>query len=309
MHTYRNIAWLVLLALLWSITFGLVKVALEIPPLTMTALRLVIAALLVVAYLYARGERLSAPSSTWLYFGVIAFFALVVPFNALVYAETRISSGLASIPVAAGPLLTVLIAHIATRDEKISAAKLAGVLVGLAGLLMLIGPPELSGVGGDAIGLGAILFGVLCYVTANMMTRRLAGISAAAIGAHVMVAGAVISTILSLIVEQPWTIEPSWQALGAVATLAVFATATAYMVLFHLVMNVGVTFASLTNYMIPPLAVLWGILFLDEPFLWPMLLAMALIFSGVWITKWALDRERRRIAADGDGAPADNAVR
>lgn len=97
MHTYRNIAWLVLLALLWSITFGLVKVALEIPPLTMTALRLVIAALLVVAYLYARGERLSAPSSTWLYFGVIAFFALVVPFNALVYAETRISSGLASI--------------------------------------------------------------------------------------------------------------------------------------------------------------------------------------------------------------------
>ena len=309
MHTYRNIAWLVLLALLWSITFGLVKVALEIPPLTMTALRLVIAALLVVAYLYARGERLSAPSSTWLYFGVIAFFALVVPFNALVYAETRISSGLASIPVAAGPLLTVLIAHIATRDEKISAAKLAGVLVGLAGLLMLIGPPELSGVGGDAIGLGAILFGVLCYVTANMMTRRLAGISAAAIGAHVMVAGAVISTILSLIVEQPWTIEPSWRALGAVATLAVFATATAYMVLFHLVMNVGVTFASLTNYMIPPLAVLWGILFLDEPFLWPMLLAMALIFSGVWITKWALDRERRRIAADGDGAPADNAVR
>ncbi len=309
MHTYRNIAWLVLLALLWSITFGLVKVALEIPPLTMTALRLVIAALLVVAYLYARGERLSAPSSTWLYFSVIAFFALVVPFNALVYAETRISSGLASIPVAAGPLLTVLIAHIATRDEKISAAKLAGVLVGLAGLLMLIGPPELSGVGGDAIGLGAILFGVLCYVTANMMTRRLAGISAAAIGAHVMVAGAVISTILSLIVEQPWTIEPSWQALGAVATLAVFATATAYMVLFHLVMNVGVTFASLTNYMIPPLAVLWGILFLDEPFLWPMLLAMALIFSGVWITKWALDRERRRVAADGDGAPADNAVR
>ena len=298
MRDTRNVGWLVLLALLWSSTFGLVKLALEVPPLTMTAIRLVIAAVLVLAYLYARGERLSAPSTTWLRFGAIALFALVVPFNALIFAESRISSGLASIPVAAGPLFTVLIAHVVTRDEKISPAKLGGVLVGLAGLLVLMGPPELAGVGGDAIGLGAMLFGVLCYVSANVMTRRLRGLSPAAIGAHVMVAGAVISTVLSLAIERPWTIEPSWQALAAIAGLAVLTTATAYMVLFHLVMTVGVTFASLTNYLIPPLAVLWGILFLDEPFLWPMLLAMALIFAGVWLTERALARERRRQAGE-----------
>lgn len=298
MRDTRNAGWLVLLAVLWSATFGLVKLALEVPPLTMTATRLVIAAVLVLAYLYARGERLSAPSTSWLRFGVIALFALVIPFNALVFAETRISSGLASIPVAAGPLFTVLIAHIATRDEKISPAKLGGVLVGLAGLLVLMGPPELAGVGGDAIGLGAMLFGVLCYITANVMTRRLRGLSPASIGAHVMISGAVISTVLSLAIERPWTIEPSWQALGAIAALAVLTTATAYMVLYHLVMTVGVTFASLTNYLIPPLAVLWGILFLDEPFLWPMLLAMALIFAGVWLTERALARERRRQAEE-----------
>ena len=298
MRDTRNAGWLVLLAVLWSATFGLVKLALEVPPLTMTATRLVIAAVLVLAYLYARGERLSAPSTSWLRFGVIALFALVIPFNALVFAETRISSGLASIPVAAGPLFTVLIAHIATRDEKISPAKLGGVLVGLAGLLVLMGPPELAGVGGDAIGLGAMLFGVLCYISANVMTRRLRGLSPASIGAHVMVSGAVISTVLSLAIERPWTIEPSWQALGAIAGLAVLTTATAYMVLYHLVMTVGVTFASLTNYLIPPLAVLWGILFLDEPFLWPMLLAMALIFAGVWLTERALARERRRQAEE-----------
>ena len=300
MHAYRNIGWLILLAFLWSLTFGLIKVALEIPPMTMTAIRLAIAAALVVGYLYARGERLSAPSSTWLYFGAIAFFALVIPFNALVYAETRISSGLASIPVAAGPLLTVLIGHVATKGEKISAAKLVGVLVGFVGLLMLLGPPEMAGVDGDALGLGAMLFGVVCYVSSNMLTRRLRGLSVAAIGAHVMIAGAVISIVLSFILEQPWSIEPSWKSLGAVAALATFSTAAAYMVLFHLVTSVGVTFASLTNYMIPPLAVLWGILFLDEPFLWPMLLAMALIFSGVWITNRALDRERARLAAGQD---------
>ena len=298
MHDTRNVGWLLLLALLWSSTFGLVKLALEVPPLTMTSIRLVIAAVLVLAYLYARGERLSAPSTSWLRFGAIALFALVIPFNALVFAEARISSGLASIPVAAGPLFTVLIAHIATRDEKISPAKLGGVLVGLAGLLVLMGPPELAGVGGDAIGLGAMLFGVLCYISANVMTRRLRGLSPAAIGAHVMIAGAVISTVLSLAFERPWTIEPSWQALAAIAALAVLTTATAYMVLFHLVMTVGVTFASLTNYLIPPLAVLWGILFLDEPFLWPMLLAMALIFAGVGLTERALARERRRQAGE-----------
>ena len=299
MHAYRNVAWLALLALLWSFTFSLVKLALELPPLTLTASRLVLAAVLVVGYLYARGERLSAPSSTWLYFAAIALFALVIPFNALVYAETRISSGLAAIPVAAGPLFTVLIAHVATRDEKISPGKLGGVLLGLAGLLVLVGPREVSGVGGDAVGIGAMLLGVLCYVTANIMTRRLRGLSVAAIGAHVMVAGAVIATVLSVVAERPWTVEPSWQALGAVTALAVASTAIAYMVLFHLVMTVGVTFASLTNYLIPPLAVLWGILALDEPFLWPMLLAMALIFSGVWITERALARERRRPRATG----------
>ena len=294
MRAHRNLGWLALLALLWSSTFGLVKVAIEIPPLTLTAIRLVIAAAPVLAYLYARGERLSAPSSSWLHFGAIALFALVIPFNALVFAETRISSGLASIPVAAGPLFTVLIAHVATRDEKVSLGKLAGVLVGLAGLLVLTGPREVGGVGGDPVGLGAMLLGVLCYVSSNVMTRRLRGLSVAAISAHVMVSGAVISTVLSFVLERPWTVEPSWQALGAVATLAVVSTATAYMVLFHLVMTVGVTFASLTNYLIPPLAVLWGILMLDEPFLWPMLAAMALIFSGVWITDRALARERHR---------------
>ena len=297
MHAYRNIGWLLLLAFLWSLTFGLIKVALEIPPMTMTAIRLAIAAALVVGYLYARGERLSAPSSTWFYFGAIAFLALVIPFNALVYAEARISSGLASIPVAAGPLLTVLIGHVATRDEKISAPKLAGVGLGSVGLLLLVGPPEMAGVGGDILGLGAMLFGVVCYVLSNMLTRRLRGLSVAAIGAHVMIAGAAISIVLSFVVEQPWTIQPSWESLGAVVALAVFTTAAAYMVLFHLVTSVGVTFASLTNYMIPPLAVLWGILFLDEPFLWPMLLAMLLIFSGVWVTNRALVRERKRIAA------------
>ena len=308
MHAYRNIGWLIILALLWSVTFGLVKVALEIPPMTMTAIRLAIAALLVVGYLYARGERLSTPSSTWFYFGAIALFALVIPFNALVYAETRVSSGLASIPVAAGPLLTVLIGHVATRDEKISPAKLVGVGLGLAGLLMLIGPPEIAGVGGDALGLGAMLCGVVSYVGSNMLTRRLRGISVAAIGAHVMIAGAVISFVLSFIVEQPWTIEPSWSALGAVVLLAVLATAGAYMVLFHLVTSVGVTFASLTNYMIPPLAVLWGILFLDEPFVWPMILAMGLIFSGVWITNRALVHERRRHAEEATAASAPDAA-
>ena len=292
MDAYRNLAWLVLLALLWSATFGLVKIALEIPPFAMTSIRLIIASALVIAYLYARGERLGVPGVIWLHFGAIGFFALVVPFNSLVWAETRISSGLASIPVAAGPLLTVLIAHVATRDEKITTAKLGGVLVGFAGLLVLIRPRELAGVGGDVLGLGAMLFGVVCYVISNMLTRRLRDLSVAAIGAHVMISGALISTALTVAFEQPWTIAPSWNSLAAVVGLAVFTTAAAYLVLFHLVTTVGVTFASLTNYMIPPLAVLWGILFLDEPFLWPMLLAMGLIFSGVWITNRALDRER-----------------
>ena len=302
MHAYRNIGWLIILALLWSVTFGMVKVALEIPPMTMTAIRLAIAAAVVVIYLYARGERLSVPSSTWVYFGAIALFALVIPFNALVYAESRISSGLASIPVAAGPLLTVLMGHVATKDEKISPAKLVGVGLGLAGLLLLLGPREIAGVGGDAIGLGAMLGGVVSYVFSNMLTRRLRGVSVAAIGAHVMIAGAVISFVLSFIVEQPLSIDPSWEALGAVVVLAVLSTAAAYMVLFHLVTSVGVTFASLTNYMIPPLAVLWGILFLDEPFVWPMLLAMGLIFSGVWITNRSLARERRRLAQQAQEA-------
>src|SRR5262245_62837860 len=133
--------WLLSLSVLWGGSFFFAKVAVgELEPLTVVFLRVGLAALALNAILLARGINPVRRGSPWAAYLVMGILNNALPFSLIFWAQTRIPSGLASILNATTPLFTLVVAHWLTRDEKIDAAKVAALLVGLGGVIVLIGP-------------------------------------------------------------------------------------------------------------------------------------------------------------------------
>jgi drug/metabolite transporter (DMT)-like permease len=292
-----DLALLALLAAIWGASFMFIKVAVEtIPPLTIVAGRVALGAALLLAVARARGVRLPRDRATWARCAAIAAIGNVAPFALIAWGEARIDSALAAILMSTVPLATVLLAHLLTRDERLSLDKAAGVAVGLAGVAVLIGPGALSGLGDRLLGQLAVVLAACGYALAGIVARGLAGQSAAATGAAVLSVAASVAVPGSLLLDRPWTLQPSAQALGAVAVLGLLCTGAAYLILFRLVTRVGATFLSLNNYLVPLFGVLWGALLLGERLPPRALGALALILAGIAVTQVAARRLARRRA-------------
>ena len=134
-------ALLLVLALLWGGSFFFSKIAVgELPPLTVVLCRVVLAALALNLVVLLSGRRMPADPRLWGAFFVMGLLNNVIPFSLIFWGQTQIASGLAAILNATTPLFTVLVAHVATNDEKLSASRLLGVLAGVAGVAVMIGP-------------------------------------------------------------------------------------------------------------------------------------------------------------------------
>ncbi len=261
-------ALLILLAAVWGGSFFFVAVAVkEFPPLTVVLLRVALAAL--TLHVLVRLFRVALPRAPqiWGALFVMGFVNNAVPFTLIVWGQTHIGAGLASIINATTPLFTVLVAHVATSDEKLSPGRLAGIGCGLAGVVVMIGPDALAGLGGDVFGQIAILGAALSYGIAAVYGRRFKrmGVAPMATATGQVTCSTLILLPLALAVDQPWTLAmPSWQAWGAVLGLSVVATALAYLMFFRLLASAGATNISLVTLLVPVSAILLGALVLGE---------------------------------------------
>ena len=169
--------WGFLLALTaaWSGIFLLNRFALEsLPPLTAVFLRLGLAAPLLVAVAYLQGDRLPRSLSAWGAFALMGLLNNALPFTVFLWAQQSIASGLAAIVNATTPFFTVLLAHALTMDEKMTGGKIAGVLLGLAGVTVLIGPGVLAGLGHDVVAELVCLIAPISYAFAGLWGRVVA---------------------------------------------------------------------------------------------------------------------------------------
>lgn len=281
-----EIALLLSLATLWSASFGLIKVAVEtVPPFTVAAGRLALAALVLLAVMRLRGQRFPPISGLWTRFALIGLFGNALPFTLISWGEVVIDSGLAAILMAVMPLATLLLAHLFTADERMNGARIAGVALGFAGVLVLIGPAALKGLGEQALGQTAVAAGAVCYAVATILAKRLPPLPHGVSGAGTMLAAAAWSVPASLLADRPWMLAPSAASLVCVVLLGLFPTALAIMVYFALLRRTGATFIALNNYLIPILGVLWGILFLGEEPSLRAFLALAVILAGIAATR------------------------
>jgi drug/metabolite transporter (DMT)-like permease len=253
--------WLLLLALalLWGGSFFFAELALmELRPLTVVLGRVGFAALALWAVLALSGRRLPASPRLWCAFLVMGALNNAIPFSLIVWAQVELDSGLAAILNATTPLFTVLLAHLVTAEERLTWNRVAGVLLGLGGVAVLIGPTALTGLGLAGLSQIAVLAAALSYACAGLYGRRFRGLPPSSAAAGMLTA----STVLLL-------------------PLALLCTALAYLLYFRILASAGATNLLLVTFLIPPGALLLGAMFLGERPEWTAYAGMALIFAGL----------------------------
>ena len=277
----RALALLLLLALLWSTAFTLTKVAVAtVPPITVVAVRVVLASLILWLYLRATGRALPGRDAPWGFFMVLALTGNVLPFFVIGWAQITVDSGLAAILIGTMPLITLALAPLFARDEAIGGQRIAGFVLGFIGVVVLFAPRTLGGFDGALAAYFALIVGAILFAVNMLLTRRVTGDITVAATA-VSMASVVVAVPLSLAFDRPWQVAPSTESAVAIVALGVFATAFATIVFFQLVRLAGATATSMVNYLIPGLGVLWGVLFLGERPGWAELAALVLIVGAL----------------------------
>ncbi len=282
----REWSLLLSLAVLWVGSFFFAKVALaDLGPFTIVFVRVGLAALALNIVLEITGQSLWRSRAPWLAFFAMGALNNLIPFSLIFWGQTRIGSGLASILNATTPLFTVLVAHVLTSDERMTAPKIAGVLAGLAGVAVLIGPDALRTLDGGVWGQLTCLGAALSYAFAGVYGRRFQAMGVAPLQAA---AGQVTTSTLlilpiMLVVEPPWlqAAMPSIVTWSALAGLALLSTSLAYVVYFRILAIAGATNLLLVTFLIPVMAIPLGTGILGERLELRYLGGMALIGIGL----------------------------
>ncbi|MBV8603028.1 MAG: DMT family transporter [Candidatus Eremiobacteraeota bacterium] len=280
----REWALLLILAAIWGAAFFFYKLLDEagLGALTVSFGRVALAAPVLVAAMLAGRERLPGGWSAWGSFAVLAIFNNVVPFTAIAWSENVIPSGLAAINNAMTPIFTVVIAHYLTRDERLSPLKIAGVALGFCGVLVLIGPDALRGLGLAGVAQLVVLSAPLSYAFAIVAAKRMGPISPLGLSTGQTLAATAMLLPITFAIDRPWTHPPlSLQAWLAFLGIAILGTAVAYLLYYKILREAGAVNAVLVTFLVPIGALILGALFLHERIEPNALVGMALIFCGL----------------------------
>jgi drug/metabolite transporter (DMT)-like permease len=297
---HRNLTMLIALALIWGSSFLFIKVAVrELTPATLIVGRLGLAAITLgalVPFVVGTGETARQLRANWVWLVVVALVNTAIPFWLLSWGETRIDSGLASIIQASVPIFNALIAFVAFREVRVTGMRLLGVGVGFLGVALLVGAqPE-----GKVLGALAVVGMAFCYGLGGLLTGRYLKPAQPVV---VSFASTAIATLVWLpvgIAQAPSEL-PGWKTIGSVLALGIPGTAIAYLLFFGLITGAGAAYASLVTYLIPPIALAYGAIFLGERFGASAFGGLALILAGVALGTGAVRVKRARQPQPADG--------
>jgi len=253
------------LSIVWGGSFFFFKIlVVQLPPFTLVLGRMAFAALALHLVLIARGTPFRLPRGQFLPFLLLGLLNNVVPFVLIAYGETRIESGLAAILNATTPLFTVLVAHVFT-SEKLTPTRIAGLLLGMAGVVVLTGPGVLAGLGRDAVGELCCLLASVSYGFGANYARRFSAMPPLTVVTAQSTSGIIWLVPVAALIDRPWTLAPlSGTTWAAWLGLALPSTAFAYLMFFRLLRTVGPTNLVLVTLLVPVSALFLGALFLGE---------------------------------------------
>ena len=281
-----TLARLALLALFWGSSFVWIAIALRgFSPVQIVLIRLALGALVLVAILYARGLRLPGERRVWLHLIVAAVFGNAIPYTLFAVGEQHVASSVAGVLNATTPLWTLIIAFTTGHERRISAPKLTGFVIGLAGTLLIFSPWEsgsqIASAGGLACLGAAASYGISYVYMDRYLARR-------GLPPLVLSAGQLTAATAEMAIVLPFAglqaVHWRWDALAALAVLGVFATGLAYVLNYRLITDEGTT-ASTVTYLLPLVAVILGVAILGDHITVQIVAGMLVVLLGVALTR------------------------
>ena len=278
---------LITLATVWggSFLFNTILVA-ELPVITIVAIRVTVAALALWGFVRVTGRKIPTSPQVWGALLILGVLNNAIPFSLIVQGQTQITSGLASILNATTPLFTILVAGFFLTDERFSVLRVLGVVVGFSGVILMVGPEALSGLGDDFWAQLCALGAALSYGFASVFGRRFRELRVD----PVMVAtGQVTMSSLVLWPIALWIDGPqdimglSFKSAASMFGLAVLCTSFAYILYFRILERAGATNISLVTFLVPISAIILGVLVLGERIFTKEIMGMTLIGMGLAI--------------------------
>lgn len=287
-----ELALLALLAGLWGSSYLLIKVALSgIPPFTLMAIRVTLAALFLLIVMRLCGEHLPTDRRSWRNLFVQSLLNSSVAWLVLAWGSQYVPSGMAGVLNSTSPLFVFLLTAWAPRGVSWAAPslpKVAGVMLGFIGVLLVVGIDSLRGMGDgqQTLAQAALLFGAFLYACAALNGKRLAHLSPVVTATGTMLWAVVSLVPLSLLFDRPWLLTPSATSIAAAVTLAILCTGIALIVYFRLMRTLGAMGVASQSYLRAGVSVVLGLVLLGEQLPGTVLLGLTVTIAGVALINW-----------------------
>jgi len=288
--TIKDWFFLLLLILLWGTSFMFTAVSLQsFSPVGIVSLRVLISAVILTFFMYAKGWRLPMEPLAWAVFLLLGVMGNLLPFLLISTGQKDVSSGIAGLLMAFMPLATMILAHYFVSGESLNRFKVFGFMLGITGVVVVLWP-SLVGAHSNLLSGLLILFATFSYAINTILVRRLPAYHPVVTAAGVMIISSLVIVPLWLWQDLPWQQSYALKATLSLLWLGIGPTAFATILLFAVIGRAGPTFLSYINYVIPVVAYFTGAFLLGEALEWHSLVAMLFIIFGIVLT-------RKRVAA------------
>ena len=276
---------LTLLALIWASAFFNIKIATySYGPITIAFLRILFGAIPVVILCLAKNIKIEAFSKDWIWYSSIGIINLVIPFFLIAYGVQKVQSNLAAILMSSTPISATILAHFFVDKEKITLFKLIGIVLGFLGIIYLFSDNLLITNSNFVYAL-MILLGSTFYVIGGILTLKISHKRNENVTASILIWGTIIAFPISLFLDQPWTLSPSFESTLALIYLGVFPTGVAWLLRFAILKKNGLVFQAQVAYLIPIFGVVLGYIFLNELITSKVMIALMAVVLGIYFVK------------------------
>jgi len=282
---------LVLLSLIWASAFFNIKIATySYGPITIAFLRIFFGMIPVLLLCFYKKIKIEVFSKDWKWFAAIGVINLVIPFFLIAYGVQKVQSNLAAILMSTTPISATILAHLFIDKEKINLVKILGIILGFLGIVYLFSENLLIN-DENLFSALMILVGSTFYVIGGILTLKISHKKNENVTASILIWGTIFVCPISLIVEQPWNLNPSLESTLSLIYLGVFPTGIAWLLRFMILKRNGLVFQSQVAYLIPIFGVILGYLFLNELVTSKILISLFIVILGIYFVKKSGDKK------------------
>ncbi len=282
--------WIIFITLgiIWSSSFLWIKIAIEeMGPMTLVAYRVLFGLLFGIAVILIQREKMPRTLKAWTPLLVLGLTNVAIPFFLISWGEKTIDSGVASILDATVPLFTIVVAHFLLHDDKMTVQKVVGLLIGFAGVVVLMSK-DIGASAGSILGQGAVILASAFYAGSSIYARKFTEDTPGIFRSMgPLVSATAVMWLASFFFEAPVKVPDQSIIWIALLWLGILGSGAAFVMLFYLIHEIGPTRTTMVTYLFPLGGVTLGVIFLHETLTWEIVVGAVLILASLVVANWS----------------------